>query len=541
MIKIDKLILFTAFMFVFLTNAQSGPTLNSGQDKKPWNMKWEKVENMSDEFNGSLDFSKWHTNPKGNGWTWIGRPPGLFEADSFYTSEGTLCCEVKKYNSPKYVEGKKFNYKGGIIRSYASAGVGHYFECKMKANATEMSSTFWLKPRISCGKNLELDIQECVGATNSMTKPYAIGWDKIMHSNMFDFKTPCHPSEFKTIQLQGALNISEKNSSRYFVYGCYIESPTKVHFFLDGQYIYSITPPRPYDIDMFITMAMETYDWNPISSAGDFKLKNGTWTERTTRYDWVRTWKLVNDSGTDLSIGETFFLENRATGKLIRPQSDGSNSKISQAPNSWRGGYTRWTMVDAGSGRFHLRNHATGRYIEPVGSWNNAELRQVDTPRWGTQWTKENAGDGYFYLKNSSTGKYFRPIGYDDLDANTGNNYAMQLVPTSLRGHFTQWKFVSTRTGRTAAQQTTISEEFIIENKFDISPTLAHNFVNITTNKSDYKVYIIDLNGVVVKSLKVIKNTTLQVDITNVIPGLYFIKYISELDGKVNIKKIIIK
>ncbi len=41
----------------------------------------------------------------------------------------------------------------------------------------------------------------------------------------------------------------------------------------------------------YIQMAIETYDWNPIPDDGGL-VEHGTREERTTQYDWVRTWKL---------------------------------------------------------------------------------------------------------------------------------------------------------------------------------------------------------------------------------------------------------
>ena len=63
-------------------------------------------------------------------------------------------------------------------------------------------------------------------------------------------------------------------------------------FFLDGKFVYKINPPTDFDLEGHITMAIETYDWNPID--GDALFNNGTDDELTTKYDWVRVWKLTD-------------------------------------------------------------------------------------------------------------------------------------------------------------------------------------------------------------------------------------------------------
>ncbi len=45
-----------------------------------------------------------------------------------------------------------------------------HFECRMKANKTVMSSTFWLMTKKDTTKKLELEIQECVDRTTDKTE-----------------------------------------------------------------------------------------------------------------------------------------------------------------------------------------------------------------------------------------------------------------------------------------------------------------------------------------------------------------------------------
>lgn len=255
---------------------------------------WTKVDDLSDEFDGtSLDEGKWHNNPATDPFGWYGRPPALFESDNVSVSDGNLKVTVEKFESPKVVDNTTWTYGGAILRSKVTAKPGYYYEAKMQANKTVMSSTFWIAFPINCTsgptRKLELDIQECVGRVHSETQNWALQWDNIYHSNAWSRSTSCDGAANES--KPGVLVLNEKNHSRYFVYGCWWKSPNEILFYLDGEYTFTITPPEDYSSEGYITMAIETYDWNPIDIDNDL-IANGTIEERTTKYDWIRTWEL---------------------------------------------------------------------------------------------------------------------------------------------------------------------------------------------------------------------------------------------------------
>lgn len=136
---------------------------------------------------------------------------------------------------------------------------------------------------------MELDIQECVGRVHSGTHSWATKWDNIFHSNAIRHNRSCDIG--KETRKSGVKNLTEKNNSRFFVYGCWWKSPTELIFYLDGEYAFSVTPTTDFDFDGFITMTIEAYDWNPVDETGSI-FETASWDDRTTKYDWVRTWKL---------------------------------------------------------------------------------------------------------------------------------------------------------------------------------------------------------------------------------------------------------
>lgn len=275
--------------FVSFANASAvdSPTFVKDADPKPEGKKWVPVEELTDEFEGeNIDSTKWQTEPRGNGWSWDGRAPGIFQAKNVSIKDGAMAVTVGVLEKP--LRNGRFLYKGAIVRSRHAGQPGWYYETRMKANATEMSSTFWLMTPRWAKNKLELDIQECVGATNELTHDFAKSWDHVFHSNLIERDDKDTP---KQIMSQGSIETKEPNHSRYFVYGAWWKSPTEVQFFLDGKYVYSITPSVDFDVPSYIQMAIETYDWNPVPADGGM-VKRGTEEQRTTSYDWVRVWKL---------------------------------------------------------------------------------------------------------------------------------------------------------------------------------------------------------------------------------------------------------
>ena len=271
--------------------APADPFFAAGQDPKPAGKVWNRVDNMSDEFDGtSLDRTKWQDEPIANGWVWSGRPPGLFKAGNVRVKAGKMRVTVGKLSEPVVSRGNTFTHQGAIVRSLHPGRVGWYFECRMKANKTIMSSTFWLMTKNDGKKKLELDIQECVGRTTAATEEWGRRWDRVFHSNAIHRENRFNP---ESVQLQAQTKLATRNSERYFVYGAWWKSPDEIRFYLDGKHAHTIRPKVGWDVPAYIQMAIEIYDWNPIPVDGGL-VESGTWDERTTQYDWVRTWKLDN-------------------------------------------------------------------------------------------------------------------------------------------------------------------------------------------------------------------------------------------------------
>ena len=300
-------IFFAALIFcVSILQIQAQPTPPNGK-------KWEKVEALSDEFNGNnLNTSKWAINVS----TWIGRPPGIFKQNAVKVKDGSLQFTAYKLSSPETVNGNRYTHAGALVRALKSQTYG-YYECRMKANKTFMSSTFWLINKRNEGSGCdvrvtELDITETVGV-NSNGASWVNNTIRNMNSNTHSRGTACNNTPVG--QEGGKASLGEPSWKGYHTYGAWWKSKDEVLFYLDGKFVYKIKPPADFDLPMYLRLVTETYDWNPPKGGQDGM--NDTAANRTTYYDWVRTYKLVDDNG---GSGQNTVAFNNAP-TTITPQS----------------------------------------------------------------------------------------------------------------------------------------------------------------------------------------------------------------------------
>lgn len=252
---------------------------------------WELNEDYSDEFNGKkLDAKKWHDTYPG----WKGRVPGLFVPQSVSVGDG--CLQMKSHIlDPAQGVSNEWWIACGAIQSKAQEASFGYYEVRMKASDISTSSTFWLmNPREDAekaGKRTELDIQECIGDAQRWP-----GFKKQIRSNshVTFFDKVDENGDKLVIKKDASTDIGSNVSEDFHTYGCWWVDANTMKFYLDGKYVHTITPPTdvdktPFDRPMYVNMVCEIYDWEVVPSREDLMDDS----RNTTRYDYVRSYKLV--------------------------------------------------------------------------------------------------------------------------------------------------------------------------------------------------------------------------------------------------------
>ncbi|AXT53267.1 T9SS C-terminal target domain-containing protein [Aquimarina sp. BL5] len=299
------------------------------QPTPPAGKKWEKIDIMSDEFNGSsLNSSKWAINDP----QWEGRRPARFETSSVSVGGGDLKISASKKTNAF----GGWTHNGGLVRSKTRQKFG-YYETRMKANKTFMSSTFWLINKrnefTGCDARVtELDVTENVGA-NTGGKPWINQNMRTLNANTHSRRTSCNSTP--TGIRGNKAEIGEFAYQGYHTYGVWWKNEKELLFYLDGKFVFQITPAADFSLPMYLRMVVETYDWNPPKAGQDGM--NDSQANRTTYYDWVRSYKLVDDNnpnnppsvaitapsnGASYEVGQSFSLTADAS------DADGNISKV---------------------------------------------------------------------------------------------------------------------------------------------------------------------------------------------------------------------
>ncbi len=249
-------------------------------------MRWVIDAATSDEFEADkFNHDKWYnSDPK----SWRGRFPALFTPESMSQSDGKLHITCDKFDKPVAYKGQQWTHRGGHIYSKSELTVGAYAECKMKANKTFMSSTFWLitgrSNRTECDRRTtELDIQECIGFPDKHKKTSQMG------SNTHSRGIP-KGCDVPAGSKGDFCEMPDKAYKNYHTYAAWWKSPREILFYLDGEYKYTVNPVADFNLPMAVKMVCETYNWSKPPQDGGM---TGTWEERTTSYEWVRCYNSI--------------------------------------------------------------------------------------------------------------------------------------------------------------------------------------------------------------------------------------------------------
>ncbi|MEM6644572.1 MAG: ricin-type beta-trefoil lectin domain protein, partial [Bacteroidota bacterium] len=230
--------------------------------------------------------------------------------------------------------------------------------------------------------------------------------------------------------------------------GFYWESGNRLHFYLDGKWVHSINnPPIPFIHEMVIVMALETYDFNYPS--GD-NVKDGfTWPNgsakskerRSTRYQWVRTWKEGSGSGGGSSSTVTMRKGNN-TGYAIDGGNGGRNGQNVYLWGSSSSNVNQnWEEINRGGGYYSYKKKNTNYCLDGGNGGRNGQnvyLWSCASNNQNQHWKKVNLGNGRYRLEKRNASNY-------SIDGGNGgrNGQNLYLWSSSNSNGNQQWLFGS--------------------------------------------------------------------------------------------------
>jgi len=471
--------IFTFLLFLFSSILVAQPAPPAGK-------KWQKVENMSDEFNGnSLNTTKWDSNDP----QWEGRRPARFERSAVSVGGGNLRIVASKKSNPF----GGWTHNGGLVRSKAKITYG-YFETRMKGNRTALSSTFWLinkrndAPRNSCDyRTTELDITENVGVDahrNQNNRGWVARLIRTINSNTHSRGVVNGNCGTPQGQKGGQTEIGENSWEGYHTYGVWWKGPKELIFYVDGREAHRITPVSNFNLGMYLRMVVESYDWNKPRDG--FDNMNLSQFDRTTFYDWTRSYRLVNCSSNCGNTGGNNNGGNNNGGNNGGGSACNSNAIVSGLAVSKSGTSATLTFNNlSGARTYEVRSFVKGTHTGGISGsgpavWasgnsspitiNNlgantqytvvvraicnsgvaTKISTVDTSSSGGNSGGNNANNGgnnggngnAFFVVNRQTGKKLAPQNNSDgaqliqVDASNNNNIAKWTQVNTSGGYF---------------------------------------------------------------------------------------------------------
>lgn len=286
--------------------------LEAQPPEPPLGQRWVLNEKFSDEFNGTaLDTAKWYDyHPN-----WRGRPPGLFLPSTVKVENGYMSIQGGKLDHDTIIRNDTFNIACGAVVSKSQEAWFGYYECRFKAAATTMSTTFWFSSRRhfdgpeDCRDSygLEWDVQECIGREGDFKGNFFASG---MHSNSHFWYRDCERESHDYRAEQVLFESNELASENFNTYGGWWKNEYEASYYFNNGEAKSHTfftdiKEKPFDHPLGMNLVSETYPFPWISLPTDEELNDDS--RNTCYYDWVRAYTLVDVDQAVKNSGETFM------------------------------------------------------------------------------------------------------------------------------------------------------------------------------------------------------------------------------------------
>lgn len=277
--------------------------------RPPAGFKWAVNPEFTDEFSGDApDADKWYD--KSPYWK-NGRPPATFKAYNVSVENGMLRIKNSRLDPTEGNDGRpgaKYSLSGGAVASKSDQAWYGYYEVRMKASPTPMSSTFWLKHLPKEIRHVDKDgkliieyHRQELGIIETMGTPTRFPrWNRPFNANThYGLRVKGGPSlpNARVGSPKDGRAATDPSAEDFHTYGLWWVDANTLHFYYDGAFKFTIHPstkchPQPFARPMYMHMVTETYSWEP--SLPTEEMLSGD-PKYSTYYDWVRSYVLVRE------------------------------------------------------------------------------------------------------------------------------------------------------------------------------------------------------------------------------------------------------
>ncbi len=282
-----KKLQFTLLLFVFFVS-----WIVTSQTPTPPNGKmWVAVPELTDEFTGNkINANKWDDlHPH-----WSGRPPSRFKRENTTVGGGYLRLKSTLLRDPSTVNDPLKDIwvnSASCVSKNKSAKVGYYYEARMKASSLSMTSSFWFR----VGKFSEIDVIEHIGNPSRANRQNDLPFEYAANTHYYGPHQGLPPKK-------STWKMPVRGRDDFHVYGLWWKSPKQLIFYWDGREVMQIEPRVPYDENLKMVFDTEVFPFAQagVPSIGLPRVENLNNNNMNTMYvDWVRTYKLADDDGTN--------------------------------------------------------------------------------------------------------------------------------------------------------------------------------------------------------------------------------------------------
>ncbi len=400
-------------------------TIAFAQPTPPNGKRWVKVDNLSDEFNGGFDTSKWSKSL----WDYPNTPTKMIAQNSG-VSGGNLWIRATEGSGERWFQSSR-------VTSVAQIKYPMYTESRIITAHLSAYNTFWLnngdindrdeidviennsRPSCNCQPNFPWQMNsQYFQATNGFT---------VRNADNFDNRNLSNGNPKKGVRW----------NEQYHTVGVWWKDRKNMTFYLDGERAGSVTvgedrsgrtyPEIIFARNLNLIWDLWTADQNFLGGlAVRSHLRNNN--INTMKVDWVRTYRLVdgNDGGGGGGggggNGDAFLIQSEKSRKWVSPINGSSNNGAAVVNHPVETGNARqWRFVDRdGDGYTEVINVRSGRCLGVAGGnlSNGGKIVQWNcNGNKDQQWRRLARDNGEFSFVNLNSGKCL-----DLANGNTNNN-----------------------------------------------------------------------------------------------------------------------
>ncbi|SNR17473.1 RICIN domain-containing protein [Tenacibaculum jejuense] len=275
-----KIILFFVCTILPAVLLSQTPTAPSGK-------RWQKVNILSDEFNGDkLDETKWDDyHPH-----WSGRPPSAFKKGNAFVEGGYLKLRSTLKRDPSTVNNPLKNVwvnSAACVSKGWDAKPGYYYEAKFKASSLSMTSSFWFR----VGDFSEIDVIEHIGNPSIEKRQKDLPFEYAANTHYY--------GKHKGLKNKKAKwKMPTRGRDGFHTYGFWWKSANELLFYYDGKEVMKIVPRVPFNENLKMIFDTEVFPFAQagVPSIGLPKVENlNDNSKNTMMVDWVRVYELKDE------------------------------------------------------------------------------------------------------------------------------------------------------------------------------------------------------------------------------------------------------